>query len=858
MKICSFISPATGWVGPLSEAPDPVFSEKMMGDGVLLDPVSGTLCSPCDGEIIAIARTNHAVTVRADNGAEILMHIGLETVALDGAGFDMRVRVGERVKAGDMLVDFDLSFLADNAKSVLTPVVISNSDDYEIFAISEGYKTQGDVIFDVRAKTNNGAAISVDMDGPAMENPIDLPLEHGLHARPAARLAAGLKGFNARVQIIHGDKICDAKSTVGLMGLGTKHGDNIIVRASGPDAQRAADMAIKLISEGLGETPMPLTPVGANANIGAIASPKPSVALDGSAVLGGTMGAPGLVIGTVFQWKTQDFNYAENGQGAQAELNCLIKAVSEVRGKLEALAAQGVKRGAKGGAEKGAGAQADVLMAHIGLLDDPGLLEEARLLIDKNKSASHAWHKATRRNIEILKSLGDARMAERADDLLDIELQVLASLSGENAGAAPDLGAGTIVIADELLPSQFVNLASEGLGGLCLIQGGPTSHVSILAADKGVPALVALGQDISAIPNGTNVILEADRGLLHVAPSAGKITQIKAAIKKRQKNQTLAKKNAHLDCVTKDGVAIEVFANLGASGDAANAVANGAQGCGLLRSEFLFLGRATPPSEDEQLSMYQTIADALDGRPLVIRTMDIGGDKPVPFVHIPDEDNPALGLRGIRISLRREDLFLAQLRAILRVKSSGPVHIMLPMVVERDEFMAARKMVEKASKQLGLKGKRSLGIMIETPASAVLADQLAKDVDFFSVGTNDLSQYVLAIDRGNSGLAASIDALHPAVLRMISMASKAARDNKIWMGVCGGAASDLVAAPILIGLGVTELSSTIARLPELKAFLRTVTMKDCEAAASHALTLTNAKDIREYVRQKWPHLADWT
>ena len=837
----------------------------MMGDGVLLDPVSSTLCSPCEGVIVAIARTNHAVTVRADNGAEILMHIGLETVALDGAGFDMRVRVGDRVKAGDGLVDFDLNFLADNAKSVLTPVVISNSDDYEIVSTYEGYKAQGEPLFDVRPKQNNDAPrISADRDGAerggvVVEKSVALPLEHGLHARPSARLVAGLKEFNADIEIIHGDKTSDARSVVGLMGLGTKHGDNITLRASGPDAEPAINRAVKLIAEGLGETPVPL--VGASLTAATVAmsalktsAPEPSVALDGSAALNGTMGAPGLVIGKVYQWKAQSFEYDENGQGAKVELDALMRALDAVRTKLTALAARD--------AAKGVGAQADVLNAHIGLLDDPALLKQARSFIDKNKSASYGWHKATRRNIDILKSLGDARMAERADDLLDIELQVLGSISGANTPAntkaRPDLGPGTIVIADELLPSQFVNLASEGIGGLCLMQGGPTSHVSILAADKGVPALVALGHDISAIPNGTTVIVEADRGLLHVAPSAKKTTQIKAAIKKRKKNQAMAQKNAHLDCVTKDGTPIEVFANLGASGEAAKAVAHGAQGCGLLRSEFLFLGRATPPSEDEQVSMYQTIADGLEGRPLVIRTMDIGGDKPVPFVHIPEEDNPALGLRGIRISLRREDLFLTQLRAILRVKSSGPVHVMLPMVVELDEFRAARKMLEKASEQLGLKGRHSLGIMIETPASAVLADQLAKEVDFFSVGTNDLSQYVLAIDRGNSGLAASIDALHPAVLRMISMASKAAKDNKIWMGVCGGAASDLVAAPILIGLGVSELSSTIARLPELKAFLRTVTTQDCEAAAQHVLTLSNAREIREYVRQKWPHLADWT
>ena len=682
------------------------------------------------------------------------------------------------------------------------------------------------------------------IEGDVIEKTVDLPLEHGLHARPAARLTTELKSYQSQIQIIHGAKTADAKSTVELMGLGTKLGDRVLVRANGLDAKEAVATAIKQIKSGLGEAPINLVSA-VSENIVPVLE-QASISLSGDTVLNGTMGAPGLAIGKITHWKQTSLDYAEKGIGASQELTELTKAITSVHTNLT--------HDLKGQSAT----QQDVISAHIALLYDPSLLVGAKVLIEDGKSASYAWHKAIERNIAILKSLSEVRMVERADDLFDLEMQVLSVLSGGNGEQDLNINKGDIIIADEMLPSQFIALAAQNIGGICLAQGGATSHVSILAADKGIPALVALGHNMSAIPNGTIVIMEADRGRLRVAPSQKKITEVKAAIKKREKNQKLAQKNAHQECRTKDGVRIEIFANLGADGEASRAVESGAEGCGLLRSEFLFLGRSNPPREDEQFEKYQNIVDGLGGRSIVIRTMDIGGDKPVPFVDMPDEENPALGLRGIRISLRREDLFLTQLRAILRVKSKGDVHIMLPMVVDVGEFRQAKQLLIKACKQLGITGPRSLGIMIETPASAILADQLAQEVDFFSVGTNDLSQYVLAIDRGNAGLAASIDALHPAVLRMINMASTAANENGKWMGVCGGAASDLVATPILIGLGVTELSSTIARLPELKAFIRTLDFEECKTVALKVLDMSSAAEIRKYVRTTWPHLADWT
>ena len=701
LSMSAIVSPGSGWVGPLSEAPDPVFAEKMMGDGVLLDPTSGVLCAPCDGVVVAIARTNHAVTVKANNGAEILMHIGIDTVALKGIGFTVVVEVGQSVKAGQFLVSYDLNDLAHQAKSVVTPIIISNSDAFEVVNRKTGYVVKGDVIFELCAKGDVLTASDVltnteTIGGEIFEKAVVLPLEHGLHARPAARLATALKTYQSTIHITHGVKNADAKSTVALMGLGTKLGDEVLVKASGSDARKAVDTAITQILSGLGEKPVAIASAGqknASAIINVSGDQPQSfgiIALDGSAVLSGVTGAPGLSMGKVIHWKKTSFNYAEQSSDPKSELSALSSAITAVHAKLtEATKA-------------GDASEQEILGAHIALLYDPALLTEAKRIIQSGKSASYSWHKSIERNIAILKSLDDERMAERADDLFDLELQVLGVLAGDDFEESIKISEGDIIIAEELLPSQFITLASQKIGGICLVNGGPTSHVSILAADKGVPTLVAMGAGILTIPDGTHVIMNADKGRLDVAPSKKKIAEIKTVIKNRRKNQKLARNNVHVDCATNDGVRIEVFANLGADGEATRAVEFGAEGCGLLRSEFLFLGRSKPPSEDEQLEKYQNIVDALDGRPIVIRTMDIGGDKPVPFVNIPAEENPALGLRGIRISLRWEDLFLAQLRAILRVKSKGDVHIMLPMVVDVDEFQQARTLLHKACEQLSI------------------------------------------------------------------------------------------------------------------------------------------------------------
>jgi phosphocarrier protein FPr/phosphocarrier protein len=306
---------------------------------------------------------------------------------------------------------------------------------------------------------------------------------------------------------------------------------------------------------------------------------------------------------------------------------------------------------------------------------------------------------------------------------------------------------------------------------------------------------------------------------------------------------------AQRECRTADGTRIEVFANVGSEAEAHAAVRNGAEGSGLLRTEFLFLERTAPPDEAEQLEQYQQIARALEGRPLTIRTLDIGGDKPIPYLPLPHEENPALGLRGVRTSLWRPDLLRIQLRAILRVRPIGQCRILLPMITDAGEIRAVRSMLDDLRREEGYREPVALGAMIETPASAVMADRIAREADFLSVGTNDLTQYTLAMDRGHTELAARLDALHPAVLRLIAKAVEAARVHSRTVAICGGLASDPVAVPILIGLGVHELSMVPAVIPQLKALIATLNVEDCATLATNALERETAEAVRALTLQ---------
>ncbi|MET3666795.1 phosphoenolpyruvate--protein phosphotransferase [Caulobacter sp. 1776] len=837
-------APLKGWIAPLDETPDAVFAERMLGDGLAIDPLGSTLHAPCDATVVTVHRARHAVTLRAANGAEILMHVGLETVALNGEGFTVFVKEGQAVKAGDKLLGFDLDLLAQRARSLITPVVVTNLDAFEIVRRDQDREIEvGDFLMELspaNLKKGGGAASAGPVSTGEVAREVVVPLVHGIHARPAARIAETARKFVAEVALVAVNRRASAKSPVGVMSLAVRHGDTIQVVASGLDADAAILAVAELIESGMGEG----GPVSAQASAPAVAVveavPTVPVDLPRDGVLKGVLAAPGLAIGKAVRLASADIVVREAGEGVAHEEAALTAALDLVRARIEKAAAQ---EGAHGGDK----ARKAILGAHLAFLEDPELSAGARRLIGEGKSAGYAWRKSVGGYVEALRGLGDRRLAERVDDLVDLERQVLRALSGEDEDG-PTLPPGSILLADELLPSQLMGVDPGLVAGFATARGGPTSHVAILAAAMGIPAMVALGGAVLKVKDGATLILDADSGVLRVAPDAPALEAAQTALAQRQERKAAAKAAAHDACVTKDGTRIEVFANTGSLNDARAAVANGAEGSGLLRTEFLFLDRETPPDEDEQARQYQAIASALDGKPLIIRTLDVGGDKAAPYLPIPAEENPALGLRGVRVSLWRPHLLKTQLRAILRVKPLGQCKIMVPMVASLDELRAVRAVLDEARREMGVVEKIDLGVMIETPAAAMTADLLAAEADFLSVGTNDLTQYVLAMDRGNPELAARIDALHPAVLRMIDLTCKGAAKHHRWVGVCGGLASDVAAVPILLGLGVTELSTTASIAPEVKARVRGLSLESCRSLAAQALDQTSPEAVRALVK----------
>jgi phosphocarrier protein FPr len=411
-----------------------------------------------------------------------------------------------------------------------------------------------------------------------------------------------------------------------------------------------------------------------------------------------------------------------------------------------------------------------------------------------------------------------------------------------------------VLVADELAPSELAGVPAGKLAGVCTARGGATSHVAILAAGMGIPAVVAIGDAALRIPDGAPLIIDGDRGKVTVFPAGETRAANERAIAGRSARRSAELAAAHQRARTADGVEIAIYANLGKVGDARHAVDCGAEGSGLLRSEFLFLDRQTAPSEDEQAACYQQIADALGGRPLVIRTLDAGGDKPLPYLPQAPEENPALGVRGVRLSLRHSDLLRTQLRAILRVKPAGVCRVMVPMIASPAELRAVRAVLDEERRALGAP-PIELGAMIEVPAAALTSAALAREADFFSIGTNDLSQYALAMDRGNRDLAAGLAGVHPGVLRLVASTVSGARTAGRPVSVCGGAAGDPRAVPLFLGLGVRALSMAPAAVPEIKAIVRTLSLARCTEVAMAALELDSSEAVRALVVNTWPGLA---
>ncbi|WJK10966.1 phosphoenolpyruvate--protein phosphotransferase [Pseudomonas fluorescens] len=830
-KELTLSAPLSGPVLTLAKVPDAVFASGAMGDGIAIDPLNDTLYSPCAGVVIHVARTGHAVTVRADNGAEILLHLGLDTVELQGEGFSMLVKEGARVSNGQPLLRYDLDKVGRQCKSLVSLLILTNSQDFQARPITLKTVKVGEPLLHIVAR-HSAAANTEELGGPEVHGHVQVAHRGGLHARPAALIRQTAQGFKSQSQLHFAGKSAPCNSLIGLMGLAIGEQDEVQVSCQGPDAQAALQALLTALATALPEDHHAAAPVAT--------APRNRPAEAG--VLHGVCAAPGLVGGPLFRLNAISLPADTGNHQPEQQLQILDTALNQVRSEIDGTLALAKK-------QRNADEEA-IFAAHLALLEDPALLDAAQQSIETGTAATHAWSQSIDAQCEVLQNTGSPLLAERANDLRDLKQRVLRALLGE--AWHYDVPASAIVAAHELTPSDLLQLSAQGVAGLCMAEGGATSHVAILARGKGLPCMVALGSALLDQTQGQSVVLDADGGRLELTPNAERLAEVRQAQIDRQQRRDAQQAQAHLPAETRNGVSIEVVANVASSHEAADAFANGADGVGLLRTEFLFVDRHTTPDVEEQRAAYQAVIDAMGDKSVIIRTIDVGGDKQLDYLPLPVEANPVLGLRGIRLAQARPEILDQQLRALLQVSPLQRCRILLPMVTEVDELLHIRQRVDALCLELGISQRPEIGVMIEVPAAALQAEQLAEHADFLSIGTNDLSQYTLAMDRDHAGLAARVDALHPALLRLIAMTCEGAAVHKRWVGVCGALASDPLATPVLIGLGVTELSVSPVQIGEIKDRVRQLHEAECQRLARDLLKLSSAAAVRHACHQHWP------
>lgn len=668
---------------------------------------------------------------------------------------------------------------------------------------------------------------------------------HGLHARPAKQLVqvARAQAMPIQVRLEEGSATpVSAASLTKVIGLGARRGQWLVLSAEGEQVDQALETIAAAIESGLGEK---VTPFDSGRDIDqktALPTDK-VVPLSADTPHAGVAASPGLAIAPVFVIRPMQFDYPEHANDPEQEISRLEVALKEGAAQLKALV-----RNAPGGEV------ADILSMHEEMLDDPELHHAATDAIREGRSAEAGWWEAIDTAAHAQEMLADRLLAERAADLRDVGRRVLGVLCDVTLPEPPDHP--YILVMDDIGPSDVARLDTSRVRGLLTVRGGATAHSAILARALGIPAVVGAGQAVMALNNATMMILDGERGRVTAHPSEQRLQRAEQQLQELQKREADAWETRFDVAQTRDGHRVEVAANLGNTAHAADAVERGAEAVGLLRTEFLFMAHASAPDLATQISEYRQAIDALDGHPLVARTLDVGGDKPLPYWPVPQEDNPFLGLRGIRLALTQPKVLEIQLRALLMAAAPSegaenrakPLRIMLPMVKDIAEFRAVKAIYDRLMQEIPASQRATdvqLGVMIEVPSSALLAPSLAAEVDFFSIGTNDLTQYTLAIDRGHPELSAQADGLHPAVLRLIQMTVAAAHTQGKWVGVCGELASDAVAIPVLVGLGVDELSVSARQIPLVKARLREFDYADAQASAQLALSQATSDDVRD-------------
>ncbi|WP_308511718.1 phosphoenolpyruvate--protein phosphotransferase [uncultured Veillonella sp.] len=562
----------------------------------------------------------------------------------------------------------------------------------------------------------------------------------------------------------------------------------------------------------------------------------------------GISGSRGVAVGNVYRYIQEEIvipDYTVAEDKVEEEIGKFAAAMAATLKQLDTIRQKAL--------EEMGPEEAAIFEAHMQIAQDPSLSDGIKSLVESSHTNVVA---ATAQTIEtfanIFLGMEDAYMRERGADIKDIGDRLMRNMLGMNPRGLSHISGEVILVAQDLAPSDTASLDKNVVKGIVTAAGGPTSHAAIMARTLEIPAVMGVG-DIESFVDGDRAVVLGTDGIVEINPSEADWAEYTNQAGSFQEELKRLRESANLEATTTDGHYVELFGNIGKAKDAKNALTMGAQGIGLYRTEFLYMENDELPAEDVQFEEYKKVAQDMKGKPVIIRTMDIGGDKELKCLDLPSEMNPFLGYRAIRISLNRPDIFKVQLRALLRASAFGDIHIMYPMIASVEEVKQANAMLDECKEELTAEGKEfnkdiKVGIMIEVPAAAVISPILAKYVDFFSIGTNDLCQYTLAVDRMNEAIGSLYQPLHPGVLRLIKHVIDASHEQGKFTGMCGELASDPVATMILLGLGLDEFSMTASSIPLIKNILRSVSKAECEEVANKALTMDTAEEITAYAK----------
>ncbi|NTZ19835.1 phosphoenolpyruvate--protein phosphotransferase [Paenibacillus sp. JMULE4] len=563
--------------------------------------------------------------------------------------------------------------------------------------------------------------------------------------------------------------------------------------------------------------------------------------------LTGIAASPGLAIAKVYRLNNSaHIPVRSTVTDPRQEVQRFRQAVEQAKQELESIREL---TEAKLGAQK-----AEIFESHLLSLEDPDFIDVIMDNIEQEGiNAEYALYEVSQAFINTLMAMDNELLRERAADVRDVSGRLMSGLRGEKYTTVSDIAEESIIIAEDLSPSDTAQLNLDVVRGFITEIGSRTSHSAIMARSLGIPAIVGVGAAAGDIPAGVTVIMDASEGRIVVDPTEEELNAYRAKKEQYDRRQAELSKLKDQPTVSKDGRQVELAANIGSVEDVQKAIDNGAEAIGLFRTEFLYMGRSSFPTEEEQFKVYKYVLEKMEGKPVVIRTLDIGGDKELPYLELPKESNPFLGLRAVRLCLDRQDLFRTQLRALLRASRYGQLKIMFPMIAVLEELLEAKRLLQEEKDKLIQEGETvadriEVGMMIEVPAAALAADSFAAEVDFFSIGTNDLIQYTMAADRMNETVSYLYQPLHPSILRLIQMVIRAAEREGKWVGMCGEMAGDATAIPLLLGLGLHEFSMSAGSILPARALIRELSQEEWAVHAGRALAMRSQNEIKEVVQ----------